>query len=120
MPIKPSKCCTPYTSDCVGNAKDAHDKPDAHAIRIGHSGLAFCDAAGSSFTLTAGAGNEFQVLTSTLVEARSPVHVAFGPLMMSMTEDEAIAFGDALIQAAHRRRAAIASAKAAEAQDGAQ
>lgn len=116
MSTESSKCSAQYTNNCVGNEKAAHDRSPSPTIRIGHGGLAWCDAAASSFQLKGPAGTGFRVFTTDLIDVNQPVYVDFGALIMSLTEDQAIAFGDALIQAAHRRRAAIATAKAAQAQ----
>lgn len=119
MPSEASKCSTPYTSNCVGNAKALHSQgqpasPEQRPAIIKElpSGLEYCAAAATTITVDAGYGTTIRVSGQPYLVVSSPVLVDFGALAMSLTEDQAIAFGDALIQVAHRRRAAIASAKA--------
>lgn len=76
------------------------------------SGLEYCEAAAHSIAVEASHGTTIRVSGTPYLVITYPVIVDFGALAMSLTEDQAIAFGDALIQVAHRRRAAIAAAKA--------
>ncbi len=76
------------------------------------SGLEYCEAAAHSITVDASYGTTIRVSGQPYLVIGRPIHVDFGALSMHLTEEQAIAFGDALIQVAHRRRAAIAAAKA--------
>lgn len=43
MPTDASKCRTPYTSHCVGNAKALHEQDSPSPAIFGHADLAHCD-----------------------------------------------------------------------------
>lgn len=51
-----------------------------------------------------------EIRGSTLIHNGHPIIIEFGPLEASLTEDQALAIGDALITAVHQRRSHIAAA----------
>jgi len=138
MPTETSKCSTPYTTNCVGNANAAHGQAAPSDGSVAPAGLAGCDGDAparitvrtpslGSYAFVEGARSEslvqlgasvIRVVVSDLLVLEAPVRLAFGPLEMCIGEEQAIELADALVRGVHKRRAHIAAANAGQ-QDGA-
>lgn len=132
MPTETSKCSTPYTTNCVGSAKTLHTQDSPSPGSVGPEGLAGCDAGAApkitmrtpslgTYAFVEGARSEsrveleasvIRVAVSDLLVLEAPVRLAFGPLEMCISEEQALALADALVRGVHRRRAHIAAASA--------
>lgn len=73
-----------------------------------------CPAAMTSAHIALHANHSIDIFTDELLMSLRPVYIDFGPVHMSISEDQALELADALIRCTHHRRAAIAAMHAGQ------